>query len=204
MSPDIFLFFLLSSLSLLSSLMVIGSSNAVHSVLFLILVFCNMAGLLLTLGAEFLSFLLLIVYVGAIAVLFLFVVMMLNVKTNSIKLNIYSISPVGILIFMILFNQFIISFYDYGFDLLNIERMEINLIPWAVENNYTSNIKAIGLVFYTNYSLLFLLCGIILLIAMIGAITLTMHQRKDVKKQRIEIQLSRDPSKIIKFVEFRN
>lgn len=106
--------------------MVIGLSSAVHSVLFLILVFCNMAGLLLMLGAEFLSFLLLIVYVGAIAVLFLFVVMMLNIKANFVKLSIYSIIPIGMLVFTILFNQFMISFYE--FDLLNIEGQEINLI----------------------------------------------------------------------------
>lgn len=126
MSPDIFLFYLLSFLSLISSFMVIGLSSAVHSVLFLILVFCNMAGLLLMLGAEFLSFLLLIVYVGAIAVLFLFVVMMLNIKANFVKLSIYSIIPIGMLVFTILFNQFMISFYE--FDLLNIEGQEINLI----------------------------------------------------------------------------
>nr|YP_009445896.1 NADH dehydrogenase subunit 6 [Betaphycus gelatinus]ATX68837.1 NADH dehydrogenase subunit 6 [Betaphycus gelatinus] len=202
MNLDLLLFYLFSFLSLISSLMVIGLSNAVHSVLFLILVFCNMAGLLLMLGAEFLSFLLLIVYVGAIAVLFLFVVMMLNIKTDPIKLNLYSISPIGLLIFIILFNQFTISIY--GFDLTKIEQKEISLVSWVLENNYLTNIKVIGTVFYTNYSLLFLLCGIVLLIAMIGAIVLTMHQRKDVKKQRIEIQLARNPSKIIKFVEIRN
>lgn len=182
--------------------MVIGLSSAVHSVLFLILVFCNMAGLLLMLGAEFLSFLLLIVYVGAIAVLFLFVVMMLNIKANFVKLSIYSIIPIGMLVFTILFNQFMISFYE--FDLLNIEGQEINLISWVTESSHITNVKVIGSVLYTDYSLLFLLCGIILLVAMIGAIVLTMHQRKDVKKQRIEIQLLRNPGKIIKFIEIRN
>nr|YP_010555060.1 NADH dehydrogenase subunit 6 [Kappaphycus malesianus]UYR20481.1 NADH dehydrogenase subunit 6 [Kappaphycus malesianus] len=201
MNLDIFLFYTFSLLSLLSSLMVIGLSNAVHSVLFLILVFCNMAGLLLMLGAEFLSFLLLIVYVGAIAVLFLFVVMMLNIKDDFVKLSAYSITPIGLIIFITLYNQLMISIY--GFDLIEIKREGHNL-SWVAENDHMTNIRVIGLIFYTDYSLLFLLCGIILLIAMIGAIVLTMHQRKDVKKQRIEIQLARSPGKIVKFIEIRN
>nr|YP_009040508.1 NADH dehydrogenase subunit 6 [Kappaphycus striatus]AHG98607.1 NADH dehydrogenase subunit 6 [Kappaphycus striatus] len=201
MNLDIFLFYTFSLLSLFSSLMVIGLSNAVHSVLFLILVFCNMAGLLLMLGAEFLSFLLLIVYVGAIAVLFLFVVMMLNIKDDFIKLSAYSITPIGLIIFLILYNQFMISIYE--FDLIEIKREGYNF-SWVAENNHMTNIRVIGSIFYTDYNLLFLLCGIILLIAMIGAIVLTMHQRKDVKKQRIEIQLARSPGKIVKFMEIRN
>nr|YP_010947448.1 NADH dehydrogenase subunit 6 [Mimica arnoldii]WGO62534.1 NADH dehydrogenase subunit 6 [Mimica arnoldii] len=202
MNPDIILFYLFSIFSLISSLMVIGLSNAVHSVLFLILVFCNMAGLLLMIGAEFLSFLLLIVYVGAIAVLFLFVVMMLNIKSDFLRLSVHSIAPIGLFIFIILFNQFMISIY--GFELVGTDENDSNLISWVLESNHMTNIKAIGRVFYTEYGLLFLLCGIILLIAMIGAIVLTMHQRRDVKKQRIEIQLARNPNKIIKFIEFRN
>lgn len=181
--------------------MVIGLSNAVHSVLFLILVFCNVAGLLLLLGAEFLSFMLLIVYVGAIAVLFLFVVMMLNVKVSSTKINKFSILPIGILVFLILFNQFSSSIYD--FDLLKFQPKELTLISWASETNNLSNIEAVGEVLYTYYSLLFLICGFILLVAMIGAIVLTMHQRVDVKKQKIEIQLTRVPGNVIKFVTLR-
>lgn len=113
MYTDLFLYFLFSSFALLASLMVISLSNAVHSVLFLILVFCNIAGLLLLLGAEFLSFMLLIVYVGAIAVLFLFVVMMLNIKKTSTTLSFFSIGPIGIITFSILFNQLLGVFNDF-------------------------------------------------------------------------------------------
>lgn len=106
MNIDFTLFSLFSILTLLSSIMVISLKNAVHSVLFLILVFCNVSGLLLLLGAEFLAFMLLIVYVGAIAVLFLFVVMMLNIKTPFFKVNFFSIIPLGVLIFSIFLIQF--------------------------------------------------------------------------------------------------
>lgn len=201
MNIDTFLFFLFSIFTLISSLMVIGLSNAVHSVLFLIIVFCNVAGLLLLFGAEFLSFMLLIVYVGAIAVLFLFVVMMLNIKISTTEINKYSILPIGILVFFILFNQLSVSIYE--FDLLQTQQNELKLITWALENNNISNIEAVGKVLYTNYSLLFLICGFILLVAMIGAIVLTMHQRIDVKKQKIEVQLARSPGNVVKFITLR-
>nr|AHX02478.1 NADH dehydrogenase subunit 6 [Riquetophycus sp. HSY-2014a] len=201
MNIDIFLFYLFSIFALISSLMVIGLSNAVHSVLFLILVFFNVAGLLLLFGAEFFAFMLLIVYVGAIAVLFLFVVMMLNIKINSTKISKFSILPIGILVFSILFNQFITSIYE--FDLLKFQIKNFNFISWASENDNLSNIEVVGQVLYTYYSLLFLICGFILLVAMIGAIVLTMHQRVDVRKQKIEIQLARTSGNVIKFITLR-
>nr|WCH57878.1 NADH dehydrogenase subunit 6 [Catenella fusiformis] len=201
MSPSILLFYVLSTFILLSSLMVISLSNAVHSVLFLILVFCNTSGLLLLFGAEFLSLMLIIVYVGAIAVLFLFVVMMLNVKLSSSKIQNFSILPVSILVFIILFNQFKLSVES--FDLIKSQQKELEWISWILESSSIINVKAIGGVLYTKYSLLFLLCGLILLIAMIGVIVLTMHQRIDVKKQKIAIQLSRKSNEVIKFVNLR-
>lgn len=201
MSIDTFLFILFSMFALISSLMVIGLSNAVHSVLFLILVFCNVAGLFLLLGAEFLSFMFIIIYVGAIAVLFLFVVMMLNIKTNPLKINYLSIFPVGIIISFILFNQFSLSFFEL--DLLNIQQKDLLLISWISESNNLSNIETVGKVLYTHYGLLFLICGLILLVAMIGAIVLTMHQRTNVNKQKIEIQLTRNPASVIKFISLR-
>lgn len=201
MNIDLLLFYIFSIFTVIASLMVIGLSNAVHSVLFLVLVFCNVVGLLLLIGAEFLSFMLLIVYVGAIAVLFLFVVMMLNVKVSNTGINSITILPIGILVFLILFNQFSTSIYN--FDLLKSQQKELYLICWFSEINNLNNINAIGNVLYTYYSLLFILCGFILLVAMIGAIVLTMHQRVDVKKQRIEIQLTRIPENVIKFVTLR-
>lgn len=201
MNIDIFLFYLFSVFALSSSVMVIGLSNAVHSVLFLILVFCNISGLLLLLGAEFLSFMLLIIYVGAIAVLFLFVIMMLNIKLNPIKVDKFSVLPIGILIFSIIYIQLLISVHE--FDLLHLQQNGLILISWITESKNINNIEAVGKVLYTHYSLLFLLCGFILLVAMIGTIVLTMHQRIDVKKQKIEIQLSRIPGNVIKFIKLR-
>ena len=198
---DIFLFYLFSIFSLLSSLMVIGLSNAVHSVLFLILVFCNVAGLLLLLGSEFFSFMLIIVYVGAIAVLFLFVVMMLNIKIKSTNISFLSLIPITFLAFFILIFQFFTSFYE--FDLTQFQEKELFLVSWANESSSLSNIKVIGQVLYTYFNFLFLICGLILLVAMIGVIVLTMHQRTDVKKQKIATQLARSPANVIKFVTLR-
>lgn len=198
---EIFLFFILSIFSLIASLMVITLKNAVHSVLFLILVFCNMAGLLLLLGAEFLAFMLLIVYVGAIAVLFLFVVMMLNIKINIVNLNSISLIPLGIIIFGSLFYQFSLTIKElYIFKSLY---QQPTIVSWLIEENLTLNVKVIGNVLYTNYSLLFILSSLILLIAMIGAIVLTMHQRTNVKKQLIEKQLIRSSAGAVKFISLR-
>nr|ART65145.1 Nad6 [Gracilaria changii] len=201
MQVDILLFTVFSILALFASLMVISLSNAVHSVLFLILVFCNVASLLILLGAEFLSFMLLIVYVGAIAVLFLFVVMMLNIKRTSTKQSFFSIVPIGIIIFLILFNQL-----SSVLDILNISHLKQNNLVWTSwisESNNITNIQAIGNVLYTQYCFLFILSGLILLVAMIGAIVLTMHQRTDVKKQKIELQLNRLPEGALKFIDLR-
>nr|AYR06591.1 NADH dehydrogenase subunit 6 [Lithothamnion sp.] len=201
MTLDLFLFYLFSSFAIVSSFMVITLSNAVHSVLFLIIVFCNIAALLLLLGAEFFSFMVLIIYVGAIAVLFLFVVMMLNIKKSAIKLNKFSILPIGLIIFCILTSQ---SFLILNNQFVLLEKYSFSYTPWLNENMYLSNIETIGLVFYTKFSLLFFLCSLVLLVAMIGAIVLTMHQRSMVKKQRISLQLLRNPKKVIKFISLRN
>lgn len=198
---ETFLFSFFSSFSILSAIMVVTLSNAVHSVLFLIVVFCNVASLLLILGTEFFSFMFLIVYVGAIAVLFLFVVMMLNVKINPIKISISSILPAGAMIITILISQ-IVSTLDNQFTL--IKTSQLKYIPWIQENFYLTNTEIIGTFLYTKFSLLFIICGLILLIAMIGAIVLTMHQRSSVKKQQISTQLLRDPRGANKFVVLRN
>nr|YP_009511848.1 NADH dehydrogenase subunit 6 [Gracilaria gracilis]AXI97725.1 NADH dehydrogenase subunit 6 [Gracilaria gracilis] len=201
MQIDIFLFVTFSLFALLASLMVISLANAVHSVLFLILVFCNIAGLLLLFGAEFLSFMLLIVYVGAIAVLFLFVVMMLNIKKTPIAQGFLSIAPIGLTIFLILYSQL-----SSVFNALNISTLkQDNLIwiSWLSESQNITNIQVVGNVLYTKYCFLFILSGLILLVAMIGAIVLTMHQRTDVQKQKIELQLNRDFRGSLKFVNLR-
>nr|UVF63032.1 NADH dehydrogenase subunit 6 [Synarthrophyton patena] len=201
MTIDLFLFYLLFTFCIISSFMVITLSNAVHSVLFLIVVFCNVSALLLLIGAEFFSFMFLIVYVGAIAVLFLFVVMMLNIKTNFNKINKFSILPIGSIIFFI-FTEQVFNLLSNQFIL--IDKYFLNYIPWIKENNYLTNTEVIGIFFYTKFSLLFILCGFVLLIAMIGAIVLTMHQRPTVKKQKISMQLLRDSKGVIKFINLRN
>ena len=200
MTLDIFLFSVFSFLAILSAIMVVTLSNAVHSVLFLIIVFCNVASLLLILGTEFFSFMFLIVYVGAIAVLFLFVVMMLNVKSNPIKINNFSIIPIGIVIFLVTIIQLINILTN---EFKEIKTSYLHYISWLNENTYLTNVEVIGTFLYTKYSLLFLFCGLILLVAMIGAIVLTMHQRPTVKKQDIGNQLLRDPRGVIKFINFR-
>ena len=201
MNLETFLSLTFSTFTLVSALMVITLTNAVHSVLFLILVFCNTAGLLLLFGAEFLAFMLLIVYVGAIAVLFLFVVMMLNVKINLSNLNSISLIPLGVLVIFLLSYQFSLTIGE--FYLFKTYYMEPKVISWLIEANNISNVRVIGRVLYTDYSLLFLLSGLILLVAMIGAIVLTMHQRTDVKKQKIELQLVRNPAGVVKFITLR-
>lgn len=200
MITDTFLFYFFSSLSILSSIMVITSANAVHSVLFLIIVFCNVASLLLIVGTEFFSFMFLIVYVGAIAVLFLFVVMMLNVKSNPVKINFFSIIPLGIIFFSIIVIQ-VFSVLDTQF--IFLKKIYLMYTPWVKENNYLTNVEIIGIFLYTKFSFLFILCGLILLVAMIGAIVLTMHQRSNVKHQQISKQLLRDSRKTIKFLNLR-
>nr|YP_011017022.1 NADH dehydrogenase subunit 6 [Gracilaria hainanensis]WQB61700.1 NADH dehydrogenase subunit 6 [Gracilaria hainanensis] len=201
MQIDIFLFILFSIFALFASIMVISLSNAVHSVLFLILVFCNIASLLLLYGAEFLSFMLLIVYVGAIAVLFLFVVMMLNIKKMSLRQNFFSIVPIGFTIFLILFNQ--LSGVFNNLDIFHLKQDKLIWISWISESKNITNIQVVGNVLYTKYCFLFILSGLILLVAMIGAIVLTMHQRTDVRKQKIELQLSRTFGGSLKFINLR-
>lgn len=203
MNIEYTLFFFFASFALLSSLMVIGLTNAVHSVLFLILVFCNVCGILLLLGAEFFSFLLLIVYVGAIAVLFLFVIMMLNVKTSTHRLSLWSTLPIGVIIFFIIVFQFT-SNIDLNFiSIKSVDFYNTAWNNWVTQNENMENVKVIGKFLYTKYCFVFIVSGCILLIAMIGAIVLTMHQRANVKKQLITVQLNRESFGVLKFITLR-
>lgn len=181
--------------------MVISLKNPVHSVLFLILTFCNIIFLLLLLGAEFFSFILLIVYVGAIAVLFLFVIMMLNIKSKSQKINFIFLIPT-ILILFIFFNN---NFYGLikNFDLLVLFENKNYFISWLNENYNLKNIEVIGQVLYTDYFFLFLISSLVLLVAMIGVIVLTMHQKTNLKKQKIEFQIIKDINSSLKFLNLR-
>nr|YP_010620265.1 NADH dehydrogenase subunit 6 [Amplisiphonia pacifica]WAX04301.1 NADH dehydrogenase subunit 6 [Amplisiphonia pacifica] len=190
---------------MISALLVIFSENSVYSVLFLILTFLNVIFLLLFLGAEFLAFLLLIVYVGAIAVLFLFVVMMLNIKSPPKIINYFLLYYIPLLFIILIFLSD--SFWNFFmfFDVLKNLPIQLYFINWIFQLSGINNIESIGNVLYTNYSFLFIVSGLILLVAMIGVIVLTVHQKNFylVKKQNINYQNLRESKKIIKFIKFR-
>ena len=190
------LFFLLfASITVLSSIAVISSRNPVHSVLFLILAFVNSSGIFVLAGAEFLAMILLIVYVGAVAVLFLFVVMMLNVGLDDLKTQARKYLFSGSLVGGILLLELIFSFANYDI----ISNVEIK--SDQLQNN--TNTHIIGKVLYTDYFFVFQVSGCILLVAMIGAIVLTLRKREGVLRQDIEKQLKRNKSEALEIVDIK-
>ncbi len=184
-------FYLFSFIITACAVMVISSRNPVHSVLFLILAFFNSGALFVILGAEFLAMMLVIVYVGAVAVLFLFVVMMLNINYSKIKEGFQKYFPIGSLIGLILFIEIILMIFS-GDLLVNKNETVISNVP---------NTHQIGLLLYTDYIFVFQLSGLILLVAMIGAIVLTLRDRSGVKKQIITDQNIRKVSDVITLVK---
>jgi len=193
-------FYFFSSIAVFSSIMVTVSRNTVYSVFFLILVFVSVSILFIMIGAEFLGMIMLIVYVGAVAVLFLFVVMMLNVTEQSTKYSrkkgfINNIS-VGSVVGVIIFLELLVviggwKYKDTFTPLSSVKNLELE----------PSNTHAIGNVLYTDYIHLFQISGMILLIAMIGAITLTFSKRENVKRQKYFDQIQRDKSSAISLIE---
>ena len=188
MSISLLTFYLFSAILLLSSLMVISTKNPVHSVLFLILAFLNAAGIFVILHAEFLAMILIIVYVGAVAVLFLFVVMMLDFKTSLEKDNILQYMPIGLLIGLVFIAELVIVLINTRLDLSNIQILSNPLDNFSDQ----SNTEAIGSILYTNYVLYFQLSGVILLVAMVGSIVLTLREREGVKRQIVSEQVDRE------------
>ena len=197
MTASLVSFYIFSVVILISSLMVITSKNPVHSVLFLILSFFNGAGLFIILHAEFLAMILIIVYVGAVAVLFLFVVMMLDFKISLDKNNILQYLPIGFFVGLIFISELMIVLINTKFDLSNIQ---ILVNPMFKFENLT-NTEAIGSILYTDYILYFQLSGVILLVAMIGSIVLTLRTRDGVKRQSIQSQLDRNYKSTITLVD---
>ena len=188
------LFFLLfSSITVLSCLAVISSRNPVNSVLFLILAFVNSAGIFVLAGAEFLAMILLIVYVGAVAVLFLFVVMMLNVGIEELKVQARKYFISGGLVGFILLLELIFSFSN-----LDIIYKRVEAQP---NNHNITNTHAIGKVLYTEYFFMFQISGCILLVAMVGAIVLTLRKREGVRRQDISEQLKRNKRNSIEIIK---
>ena len=185
-------FYLFSTIAVLSALMVISARNPVHSVLFLIFSFVNAAGLFVLLGAEFLAMILIVVYVGAVAVLFLFVVMMLDINFVKLREGFLQYLPFGALLGLVLVIELGILYLTDTSS--NFNNSQILLEP---KINETENTKMIGQLLYTKYFYLFQICGIILLVAMIGSITLTLRDKGGVKKQNIDNQNTLDASKAI-------
>ena len=200
------LFYFFSSLTLLSGVMVIQARNPVHSVLFLILVFFNAAGLLVLLGLDFFAMIFLVVYVGAIAVLFLFVVMMLNIKIAEINEKRLRYLPIGgVLGLLFLFEVLLIVDNDLIPLLLYntesfLEFQNSSFVNWSENLQTVTNINAIGNLVYTYYFYFFLLSSLILLVAMIGAIVLTMQKGIRIKRQQVFLQNTRDFAKTIRKV----
>ena len=185
----ILFFYLFAALTILSGAMVVFARNPVHGVLFLILSFFNAAGLFVLLGAEFLAMLLVVVYVGAVAVLFLFVVMMLDIDYKEMRSELKRHLPLGSIVAVVLLVELILIFSATD------APQYFDIIP-----QQKSNTAALGDVIYTEYIYLFQLAGLILLVAMIGAITLTMRHRDGVKRQSITAQNARTREESITLV----
>ena len=192
-------FYIFAFVAVASAFMVISSRNPVHSVLFLILTFFNAAALFLLTGAEFLAMILLVVYVGAVAVLFLFVVMMLDIDFAELRSGVLQYAPVGALIGVILAAELIVVI---GGSVLNPQAAKSITMPIPSPLERT-NTAALGDVLYTNYIYFFQLAGLILLVAMIGAIVLTLRHRTDIKRQDISKQVARDPKTAVTTVNVK-
>ena len=182
-------FYMFSAVLLTSAVMVVASRNPVHAVLFLILCFFNAAGLFVLLGAEFIAFILVIVYVGAVAVLFLFVVMMLDVDFSDLRKGFQRYLPIGLTVALILLAQLAFAAGAWTLD------PQVLVAPPSADD--VENTRAIGRLLYTDYFYPFQVSGLILLVAMIGAIVLTLRERKDARRQKPSHQLDRKPSDVI-------
>jgi NADH-quinone oxidoreductase subunit J len=188
-------FYLFACVCIASAIMVIAARNPVHSVLFLILAFVNAAGLFVLMGAEFLAMILIVVYVGAVAVLFLFVVMMLDVDFAELRHGFLNYLPIGGTVGVILLIELVFGVVGY---------LITPSVPKAITAPIASNVtntQALGLVLYTRYVYFFEAAGVILLVAMIGAIVMTLQHKADVKRQSIAEQVARTRATAIEVVK---
>ena len=196
--PALF-FYLFASVCIASAFMVIAAKNPVHSVLFLILAFVNASGLFVLMGAEFLAMILIVVYVGAVAVLFLFVVMMLDVDFAELRQGFLNYLPVGGLIGVIMFAELFFVGFTWVID-PGVRKTITAPIPSL---DVASNTEALGLVLYTRYIYFFQAAGLVLLVAMIGAIVLTLRHKEGVRRQSVAAQVARDPASAIEIRHVR-
>ena len=188
-------FYMFAFIAIAAGVMVVSAKNPVHSVLFLILAFFNSAGLFVLMGAEFLAMLLVVVYVGAVAVLFMFVVMMLDINFVELRLGFLKYLPMGVVAALVLVVELIAVVGGWH---LTPEALKTSASP--IPENIT-NTHALGAILYTDYIFLFQAAGMVLLIAMIGAIVLTHRKRSGVKKQRIADQVARRPEDTLEIHE---
>ncbi len=198
MTLPLFFFYLFSAVAIASAVMVISARNPVHAVLFLILAFFNAAGLFMLAGAEFLALLLIVVYVGAVAVLFLFVVMMLDVDFASLKQGFLQYAPIGVVVGAILLLELLLL---AGTFVVSPEAAAASALPIS---DGVDNMRALGLVLYTRYVFLFQGAGAVLLVAMIGAIVLTLRHRSNAKRQNPIEQVARQRSETLEVVKVKS
>ena len=194
-----FAFYAFATVTVVAGLLVTLSRNPVHSVLWLILTFLSAAGLFVLLGAEFVAMLLIIVYVGAVAVLFLFVVMMLDIDFAALKGEMARYMPLGLLVGVVIIMELMLGLGAW------VQAQDASALRQAVtpDAGQVQNTKALGLLIYDQYFDLFQTAGLILLVAMIGAIVLTLRHRKDVKRQNVLHQMWRDPAKAMELKDVK-
>jgi len=192
-------FYLFAAVTVMSGLLVIVARNPVHAVLWLILAFFNAAGLFVLLGAEFLAMILVVVYVGAVAVLFLFVVMMLDVDFASLRAGFIRHASVGALVGLVLLVELIMVLTSRLIGGASIVASKVAQAPQTVPN--LTNTEAIGRLLYTQYVYFFQAAGLILLVAMIGAIVLTLRHKEGVRRQSVSVQNARTPAMAVEVVK---
>ncbi|MBE2278382.1 MAG: NADH-quinone oxidoreductase subunit J [Rhodobacteraceae bacterium] len=197
MTVAVFAFYAFALITLIAGLMVTVSRNPVHSVLWLILAFLSASGLMVLMGAEFVAMLLIIVYVGAVAVLFLFVVMMLDIDFAALKGEMARAMPLGLLIGVVLIMEITMGLGAWT-TAPQAEALRANPQPADLDNA-----RALGMVLYDKYIYLFQASGLVLLVAMIGAILLTLRHRKDIKRQNVLTQMWRDPAKTMELKDVK-
>jgi NADH-quinone oxidoreductase subunit J len=190
-------FYLFASVAIASAVMVISSRNPVHSVLFLILCFFNAAGLFILLGAEFLAMILVVVYVGAVAVLFLFVVMMLDVDFVQLRQGMLNYLPVGGTIGLIVLVELALVAGTWAIS------SDALTAAGAPSSGNVTNTEALGQILYTKYVYFFEAAGLVLLVAMIGAIVLTLRHKQGVKRQDVSVQVARNPATAMEVVKVK-
>jgi len=198
MTLPLFFFYMFSIIAVASALMVISSRNPVHSVMFLIMVFINAAGLFMLTGAEFLALILIVVYVGAVAVLFLFVVMMLDVDFKGLRQGLLQYMPIGALVGLVLLLELLLV---AGSFVVSPETAGVSAVPIDPS---ISNTRALGQVLFTRYIFVFQAAGLVLLVAMIGAIVLTLRHKPGLKRQDPAVQVARRRADAVEVVKVKS